>query len=599
MERRLAAIMATDVVGYSRLIRADEEGTLAALKALRADLIDPKIAEHHGRIVKLMGDGMLVEFASVVDAVHAAVETQQAVSYHNSDIPADKRIELRIGINLGDVVIDGDDIQGDGVNVAARLEGMAESGGICVSGMVYEEVRDRTDFAFEDLGEQEVKNIDRPVRVWRWVAGDGAASAEPLGATEPLPLPDKQSIAVLPFDNLSGDPEQAYFSDGITEDITTELSRFHDLHVVARNSSYVYRGRAADVRDVGRVLGVCYVVEGSVRKAGGRIRVTTQLIDAVSGHHLWAERYDRELEDIFAIQDEIIETIVSTIVGRVEDHARQRAKRKSTQSLEAYDYVLRGDEELLEYTKERSAKAKELYFKAIELDPVYARAHAGIAFAFLSDWGFLWSETPDEALDRAVEYARKAVSLDNAESRSHWVLAYVLVFHQDYAEARVHQKRAVALNPNDADVLAKMGYVLPLLGECEEAIGLVEKAIRLNPLHPVWYNSFLGMAFFAARRYREAIAAFEKSSNAYPEDGAWMAATFARMQSLEAAQRTMKTFLQSAGPEPWWSNVPASAQVIERDPNGLLTYMSYMYPYKKRDDIDHLLGGLRIAGQPE
>ena len=318
MERRLAAIMATDVVGYSRLIRADEEGTLAALKALRADLIDPKIAEHHGRIVKLMGDGMLVEFASVVDAVHAAVETQQAVTDHNSDVPADKRIELRIGVNLGDVVIDGDDIQGDGVNVAARLEAMAEPGGIWVSGMVYEGVRDRMDVPFEDLGEREVKNIERPVRVWRWRAGDGAAPAKPFAATEPLPLPDKPSIAVLPFDNMSGDAEQEYFADGIAEDIITALSRVEWFFVTARNSSFTYKGRAVDVQQVGRDLGVRYILEGSVRRSGQRLRITAQLIDAISGKHVWAERYDRELSDIFDVQDEITRNVVATTQTQIQ-----------------------------------------------------------------------------------------------------------------------------------------------------------------------------------------------------------------------------------------------------------------------------------------
>ena len=292
MERRLAAIMATDVVGYSRLIRVDEEGTIAALQALRADLIDPKIAERHGRIVKLMGDGMLVEFASVVDAVNAAVETQQAVAERNSDLPKDKRIDFRIGINLGDVVIDGDDIQGDGVNVAARLEGMAEPGGIYVSGMVYEGVRDRMDVSFEDLGEREVKNIDRPVRVWRWNATVGATASVSAKANEPLPLPDKPTIAVLPFTNLSGDPEQEYFADGISEDIITGLSKNPDLFVISRNSTFTYKGKSVRVRDVSEDLGAQYVLEGSVRKAGQRIRVTAQLIDAASDRHLWAERYD-------------------------------------------------------------------------------------------------------------------------------------------------------------------------------------------------------------------------------------------------------------------------------------------------------------------
>ena len=335
MERRLAAILAADVVGYSRLIRADEEGTIAALKALRADLIDPKLAEHNGRIVKLMGDGMLVEFASVVDAVRAAVETQEAVTEHNADLPENKRIEFRVGVNLGDVVIDGDDIHGDGVNVAARLENHAEPGGICVSGKVYEEVRDRTELPFEDLGEQEFKNIDRPVRVWRWVA-DGSAAVVSRQADEPLPLPDKPSIAVLPFTNMSGDPEQEYFSDGITEDIITNLSRFRDLFVIARNSTFAYKGKAVKIQDVSRELGVSYVLEGSVQRSSDRVRITAQLIDGHTGGHLWSERYDRQLDDIFEVQDEVVERIVGTLAsgygGRLRKAWQRQARGSGTQS---------------------------------------------------------------------------------------------------------------------------------------------------------------------------------------------------------------------------------------------------------------------------
>ena len=303
MERRLAAIMAADVVGYSRLIRADEEGTLAALNALRADLIDPKIADHHGRVFKLMGDGMLAEFASVVDAVRAAAEVHLAVAERNAVLPQDKRIEFRVGINLGDVVIDGDDIHGDGVNVAARLEGLAEPGGIYVSAAVYEQVRDRIDFPFEDLGEQEVKNIDRPVHVWRWVRDAAASLPEAVGAKELRPLPDKPSIVVLPFDNMSGDPEQEYFSDGITEDIITDLSKVSGLFVIARNSAFVYKEKAFNVADVCREIGVKFAVEGSVRKAGNRVRITAQLIDGSSGGHLWAERYDEQPRNLAEIRD--------------------------------------------------------------------------------------------------------------------------------------------------------------------------------------------------------------------------------------------------------------------------------------------------------
>ena len=309
MERRLVAIMSADVVGYSRLIRADEEGTISALKALRADLVDPKLDEHNGRIVKLMGDGMLAEFPSVVDAVRAAVETQIAVAKHNADLPKDKRIEFRVGINLGDVVIDGDDIQGDGVNMAARPEGLAEPGGICVSGMVYEGVRDRIDIPFEDLGEQEVKNIDRPVRVWQWIADTGLTASISAKLDEPLALPDKPSIVILPFDNMSGDPDQEYFSDGITEDITTELSRFDELFVIARNTAFTYKDQNLNVGEVARELGVHFVLEGSVRKAGNRVRINVQLIDGQNGNHLWAERYDGSIEEMFDLQDQVTQQV--------------------------------------------------------------------------------------------------------------------------------------------------------------------------------------------------------------------------------------------------------------------------------------------------
>ncbi len=345
MERRLAAILAADMVGYSRLIRADEEGTLAALQALRTDLIDPKIAEHHGRIVKLMGDGMLVEFGSVVDAVRAAVEVQQRVSERNAGLPDDKRIEFRVGVNLGDVIIDGDDIQGDGVNVAARVEGLAEPGGVCVSGMVYEGVRDRIDIPFEDMGEQEVKNIDRPVQVWRWVADEGATppgASAPLGASEPLPLPDKPSIAVLPFDNMSSDPDQEYFADGITEDIITTLSKIPDLFVISRNSTFTYKGTAVDVKQVAQDMGVRYVVEGSVRKSGQRVRITAQLIEAATGHHRWAERYDRDLSDIFALQDEITREIVTAVDVELTEGDQIRAWREGAGDMTAYEYFAKG-----------------------------------------------------------------------------------------------------------------------------------------------------------------------------------------------------------------------------------------------------------------
>ena len=504
MERRLAAIMATDVVGYSRLIRADEEGTLTALKALRADLIDPKIAEHHGRIVKLMGDGMLVEFASVVDAVHAAVDTQQAMIDHNADVPADKRMELRIGINLGDVVIDGDDIQGDGVNVAARLEAMAEPGGIYVSGMVYEGVRDRIDVPFEDLGEQAVKNIDRPVRVWRWVAGDGAAPAGPLGAAEPLSLPDKLSIVVLPFDNMSGDPEQEYFSDGITEDITTELSRFPELFVIARNSAFAVKVKAVDVKDAANKLGVQYVVEGSVRKAGNRVRITAQLIDASVGGHIWADRYDRELEDIFEVQDDVVRAIVTVLPGRIAD-------------------------------------AIAAYKKAIELDPKCGAAFAGIAITEVKKiWDF--STTDDDPLGRAFDNAREALVIDDNDYRSHGVMGLIYQERGEQEPARLHLERALTLNPNSTQIMGFWSLFLAYSGDAESAIETYRRAVRLDPYNTEKLDTeALSEAYFMIRQYRKSIAVLETMFNRHYAHQQ-IAMCYARLGEKDACARHMKLY---------------------------------------------------------
>ena len=369
-ERRLAAILSADVVGYSRLMGADESGTLARLKTHREEIIDPKIAEHHGRIVKLMGDGVLVEFASAVDAVQCATAFQRAMADRNADVAEEQRIELRVGINLGDIIVDGDDIYGDGVNVAARLEGLAEPGGVCISRTTRDQVRDKLDIALKDLGEVEVKNIARPVRVFRVrVAEPGTAAApgDPAArAGQPIPA-DRRSLAVLPFDNMSADAEQEFFADGLTEDIIAQLSRFSDLLVISRNSTFTYKGKATKVQEVARDLGVRYVVEGSVRKAGARVRVTVQLIDAAEDRHVWAERYDRDLEDIFAIQDEITTAIVATLPGRVEADTQDRARNRPTENMPAYECVLAG-----KVLHHRSKREENVEARAIELDPNYA-----------------------------------------------------------------------------------------------------------------------------------------------------------------------------------------------------------------------------------
>ena len=412
-QRKLAAILSADVAGYSRLMGEDEAGTLATLKAHRAEFIDPAIASHGGRIVKLMGDGALVEFPSVVDAVECAVAVQQGMAARNADLPGDTRIDFRIGVNLGDIIIDGDDIYGDGVNVAARLQEVAETGGVAISAAAHDQIAGKVEAAFEDVGEHELKNIAKPVRVYRWAEGTAGSPGE----SAPLALPDKPSIGVLPFTNMSGDPEQEYFSDGITEDIITELSRFRTLFVIARNSSFAFKGQAVDIGEVGRKLGVQYVVEGSVRKAGNRVRITAQLVEAESGNHVWAERYDRDLEDIFAVQDEVARTIVATVAGRVDDAGAERTQRRPTNDMAAYDYLLRANRHVHRYTKSDTAKARSYIEKAIELDPEIARAYA--LLANLDVWDWFWREGGSESLDRAWAQLQKAIALDDNASETY------------------------------------------------------------------------------------------------------------------------------------------------------------------------------------
>ncbi len=584
MERRLAAIMASDVVGYSRLIKADEESTITALKALRADLIDPKIAEHHGRIVKLMGDGMLAEFASVVDAVRAAVETQTAVAEHNAGLPEDKRIAFRVGINLGDVVIDGNDIHGDGVNVAARLEGMAEPGGVCISGMVYDGVRDRIDVPFEDMGEQEVKNIDRPVQVWRWQPGAKGSAAGSTAANETLPLPDKPSIAVLPFDNMSGDPEQEYFSDGVAEDIITELSRYNELFVIARNSTFTYKGKAVEVTKVARELGVRYVLEGSVRRADKRVRVTAQLIEAETGNHIWAERYDRDLEDIFAVQDDITAVIVNTLLGKLTRREFDRALRKRPEVLDAYDHALRAwgliqksnpsDMELAI----REAKA------AIELDPGFAWAHAALAYAYFLEGAWDWVEEPIESLRRGYEAALRAIELDDDEAWGHAVLGMTdLWFTQNHERSIAEEERAVSLNPNDATFRGFLSNVLCLGGRSEEGLTEIEFAMRLNPhYHPIALH-MIGRALLTLRRYGEALPHLERLVGTMPSNTnarAMLAACYAALDRIGDARTTVEA-------------------IAKISPSYTLREIPVRTPYKLEKDREHYLDLLRKAGLPE
>jgi TolB-like protein len=482
LERRLAAILAADVVGYSRLMGEDETGTLERLKSLRRELVQPKIAERGGRIVKLMGDGLLAEFPSVVEAVQCAIDIQDSMSEREVDLPDERRIRLRIGVNLGDIIVEGSDIYGDGVNVAARLEGLAKPGGICISGKVYEEVRNKLPTAFEDLGEQEVKNIREPVRVYRWT--DAAADPMPgmAGAEGALPLPDKPSIAVLPFTNMSGDPEQQYFSDGITEDIITELSRFTTLEVVARNSTFVYRDQAVDVSAVGQKLGARYLLEGSLRKAGNRIRLTAQLINVKTGKHVWADRYDRELADIFAVQDELVHAIVATLAVRLTAADTERSLRKPAQNSEAYDLYLRALSLDGLYDTESAHRARDLAVQAVAVDPGFARAHAMLSGQiFTCAW---FDGTPDEQYtDEALRAAAKAVELDPDDSFCTSTLGTVHLIRCDYEQARHYFEMALKSNPHDTWVWADYAWYLMAVGKSEEALERLDSKEIFEP-HP-------------------------------------------------------------------------------------------------------------------
>ncbi len=504
MERRLAAIMATDVVGYSRLIRVDEEGTLAALQALRADLIDPKIAEHHGRIVKLMGDGMLAEFPSVVDAVHAAVETQQALAERNSSLPMDKRIEFRVGINLGDVVIDGNDIQGDGVNVAARLEAIAEPGGICVSGMFYEGVRDKIDFPFEDLGEQEVKNIARPIRVWQWSPTASVAMAVTADNAQML-LPVKPSIAVLSFDNMSSDPDHEFFAGGIAEDIITALSKISRMRVIARNSTFAYKGQALDLRRVATELGVRYVLEGSIRSGGSRLRITAQLIDATDGSHIWAERFDRTIDDIFDIQDQITKEIVTALRVNLTDGEEAAVLARGTNDIEAWQLCVRATELFQRFNSTDYLEARVLAEKAVTIDPDYAYAWATLGFTHWWDGRLGYTGDTETKFARAAEYAERAMALDNSVS---WVIGLVTMLSA--AQGRHNEGVAIARrgfenNPGNADARAFLAFGLVHAGDYEEGIEHFRAAMSLNPFYPLWYRNGLARALIVRGEYDEAL----------------------------------------------------------------------------------------------
>src|ERR1043166_4219844 len=532
-ERKLVAILAADVVGYSRLMEVDESGTLARLKTHRLELIDPAIAKHRGRIIKTTGDGLLVEFQSVVDAVECAAEIQTRMARRNADVSPARAIQLRIGINLGDVIVEDGDIFGDGVNVAARLEALAEPGGVCVSAVVRDQVGDRLDTKFEDRGEHSVKNITRPIRIYRVVPGAGATTSDAAPGSGKTSV--KPSIAVLPFANMSGDPEQEFFVDGLTEDIITELSRFRDLLVISRNSVFVHKGKPVKVQEVGREFAVDYVVEGSVRKAGDRVRVTVQLIDAETDTHIWAERYDRDLKDIFAIQDEVTAAVVATLSGRVEAATHERFERKPTENMAAYECVLAGKVLHHRSQREANAEAQRLLDRAIELDPNYAHARAWRGCVIGQSWIHGWCPDKELAQKQVAQELEIALALDNNDPDVHRVLAALSLTFDNHDKATYHQERALSLNPNNDLIVVQQGELLTWLGRAEEGIEWIRRAMRLNPYHPERFWNHLGRAQYTARAYADAIGSFSRIARPDYSHHAFLAASSAQLGNKTAA----------------------------------------------------------------
>jgi adenylate cyclase len=576
--RRLAAILAADVAGYSGLMGADEEGTLERLKALRRELLDPKIAEHKGRIVKTTGDGLLVEFASVVDAVRCAVAVQQAMPERDTGVAADSRIELRIGINLGDVIVEGDDLYGDGVNIAARIETLADAGGVFVSNTVHDQVRDRLPFVFEDLGEQQVKNIARPVRIYRVRDSTGVAKT---AAAPALSLPNKPSIAVLPFANMSGDPEQEYFADGMVEEIITALSRIRWLFVIARNSSFTYKGQAIDVKQVGRELGVRYVLEGSVRKAGGRVRITAQLIDAQSGTHLWADRFDGSLEDVFDLQDQVAISVAGVIEPALQTAETARSAHRPTSDLGAYDLYLRALSDYGSLERDRMFRALDLLSQAINRDPGYgpAIALASIVHQQLAANG--WAEDPESNHRASIALARRALRVASDDPDVLIFAGFALGFlGEDIDMAMGLIDRSLALNPSSARGWLESGLLRMFAGQGERAIEHLKTSARLNPRERFGTSGTgLGAAHFFTRRFDEAaailLAALQRAPD-YAVTYRYLAACYAHMGRLDEA-----------------------GDIVKRLREITPVVLPSVVPFRKEEDRELFLSGLRLAAGEE
>ena len=583
VERRLSAIFASDIVGYSRLMEADEEGTLARMNAHRREFLEPAVAQNRGRIVKRTGDGVLIEFSSAVDAARCAIDVQRGMEERNAGVSPERRIELRIGIHVGDIMIEDDDIFGDGVNIAARLESIAQPGGICISDDAYRQVRGKVNVNFQDSGEQELKNIARPVRVYQLRPEAATAAAKPASG---LALPDKPSIAVLAFQNMSGDVEQEFFADGIAEDIITALSKAHWLFVIARNSSFSYKGKSVDVREVGRDLGVRYVLEGSVRKAGNRVRITAQLIDATSGHHVWAERYDRALEDIFAVQDEITRSIIGAIAPGIVAAEIQRTRGKEAAQLGQWERVMRAHWHVWRFTREDCREAFHLTDEILRRDPNNALALADLSFNWHFGGVFGWTTEPiAKAMEKSGDAARRAVAAEDRDATAQAALAVYEVFSNRHDDAIKRLMHAVELDPNSSLARGQLGVALSFGGEPDRSIAALEDAKRLSPrdyLMVIWH-AVDAWSHLHAERFADAMACAKQAiefNPAFPDSHGILAAAAAHLWQMTEAQAGLAEFVRLL-------------------PELTLSDPRLIRPFRRPADRERFFAGLRKAGLAE
>ncbi|MEE8285614.1 MAG: adenylate/guanylate cyclase domain-containing protein [Gammaproteobacteria bacterium] len=577
MPRKLAAILYADVVGYSRLTGEDEEGTHRRLSEY-LDLISAFIEQHNGGVVHYAGDAVLADFGTASDSLTCAVAIQRDLASRNETLPDDRKLHFRVGVNLGEVIVDRNDIYGDGVNVAARLESLARPGGICISDAVRSAIGNKLAFEYEFMGEQRVKNIAEPVRTYRVRMDDVAA--ESFSSTESLELPEKPSIAVLAFDNMSNDPEQSYFSDGVAEDIITDLSKISSLFVVARNSTFAYKDQHVNVQEVGRQLGVRYVLEGSVRKAGNRLRITAQLIDTATGGHLWAERYDRDLTDIFEVQDEVTRKIVTALLPRLSPEDKQRTVSRVTGNMEAYDYFLRGrDQDVLD-TRDANASARSMLGKAIELDPEFSLAHSYLARNYLISYNNRWGDDPEQSLKIGMELAQRAIALDKYNAHAHYAYAAAATWSKQHDQALVEAREAIAIDPNFSLGHEILGFTLLYIGQPREAIAAIQLAMRLDPLFRDVILHILAQAYYQLGEYEQAVAALKRRLIRKPESDISRVLLAASYGQLGEAEK---------GRMEW-------AHAIEVNPEYSLEHRRRVLPYKNPKDFEHIVEGLRKAG---